>query len=159
MEIALKAQLDLQVAELLGKKTREVSAITATFLHEVARALADSGHVRLNGLGDLRVICRRGVRQRFHRTSFKGKKDVVAVPRKYYVSFKKALQLTALLQERHPRKDKAMEKFGVDEGTDQEKLEKAAADGCPLCGKKPVRHGSVLMCPEHGSEPFEKKPA
>lgn len=49
-----------------------------------------------------------------------------------------------------------MEKFGVDEGVDQESLEKAAAAGCPVCGKTPVRHGNVLMCPDHGSEPFEK---
>ena len=47
-----------------------------------------------------------------------------------------------------------MEKYGVDETVD-ERLEKQAAQGCPACGKKPVRHGRVLMCPEHGSEPFE----
>lgn len=50
-----------------------------------------------------------------------------------------------------------MMKFGVDEGTDQENLEKKAAEGCPLCGKKPIRHGNVLMCPDHGSEPWEQK--
>lgn len=47
-----------------------------------------------------------------------------------------------------------MEKYGVDESAD-ERLEKQASEGCPACGKKPVRHGRVLMCPEHGSEPFE----
>lgn len=51
--------------------------------------------------------------------------------------------------------DEGMEKFGVDEGTDQERLEKKAADGCPKCGRTPKRHGKVLMCPEHGSEPWE----
>lgn len=50
-----------------------------------------------------------------------------------------------------------MDKYAVDESTDQEKLEKAAAQGCPICGKTPERHGNVLMCPEHGSEPFEQK--
>jgi hypothetical protein len=50
-----------------------------------------------------------------------------------------------------------MDKFGVDENVDQESLEKAAASGCPVCGKKPERHGNVLMCAVHGSEPFEKK--
>jgi hypothetical protein len=49
-----------------------------------------------------------------------------------------------------------MEKFGVDETADTD-LEKEAAQGCPECGKKPIRHGNVLMCPDHGSEPFEKK--
>jgi hypothetical protein len=49
-----------------------------------------------------------------------------------------------------------MEKFGVDENVDGEELEKAAAKGCPVCGAAPTRHGSVLICPTHGSEPFEK---
>lgn len=48
-----------------------------------------------------------------------------------------------------------MEKYGVDESLTPE-LEKQANQGCPLCGRKPERHGQVLMCPEHGSEPFEK---
>jgi hypothetical protein len=50
-----------------------------------------------------------------------------------------------------------MDKLGVDEGVDQEKLEKQAAAGCPECGKTPERHGNVLVCPVHGSEPFETK--
>lgn len=52
-------------------------------------------------------------------------------------------------------KEEGMDKFGVNEFTDQEHLEKAAAEGCPRCGRKPVVHGTVLICPEHGSEPFE----
>jgi len=48
-----------------------------------------------------------------------------------------------------------MSKYGVDEeGSDQEKV---AAHGCPECGRKPERHGNVLACPVHGTEPFEKK--
>ena len=47
-----------------------------------------------------------------------------------------------------------MEKYGVDENAD-ESLEKKASQGCPKCGKKPVVHGHVLMCPDHGSEPWE----
>ena len=50
-----------------------------------------------------------------------------------------------------------MEKYGVNEGIDQEKLEKSAAEGCPECGAKLQKHGSVLMCPKHGSEPFEQR--
>lgn len=49
-----------------------------------------------------------------------------------------------------------MEKYGVDEGIDPDQLEKASAEGCPVCGKKPVKHGNLLVCPTHGSEPFEK---
>jgi ribosomal protein S27AE len=50
-----------------------------------------------------------------------------------------------------------MEKYGVDEsaGVDQEKLEKQAAKGCPTCGSKLEKHGSVLKCPSCGTEPFE----
>ena len=53
--------------------------------------------------------------------------------------------------------EEEMEKYGVDEGVDQENLEKKAAAGCPQdgCGKTPTRHGNILMCPDHGSEPFE----
>lgn len=51
-----------------------------------------------------------------------------------------------------------MSKFGVDETSDhnQEDLEKMAAQGCPDCGSKVTKHGSVLICPTHGSAPFEK---
>ena len=48
-----------------------------------------------------------------------------------------------------------MDKYAVVEEVDQEKLEKQAAAGCPECGKTPERHGNVLVCPTHGSEPFE----
>lgn len=51
--------------------------------------------------------------------------------------------------------NESMEKFGVDEGVDQEALEKKAAQGCPICGAKVQRHGTVLMCPTHGTEPWE----
>jgi uncharacterized Zn finger protein (UPF0148 family) len=49
-----------------------------------------------------------------------------------------------------------VEKLGVDETLDGEELEKQAAQGCPECGQKLTRHGHVLICPTHGSEPFEK---
>lgn len=52
-----------------------------------------------------------------------------------------------------------MQKYGVDESLTetQEALEKRAQQGCPECGAKLVKHGSVLMCPKHGTEPFEKE--
>jgi uncharacterized Zn finger protein (UPF0148 family) len=55
--------------------------------------------------------------------------------------------------------EEGMDKFGVDQtsGLDQERLEKRAAKGCPACGKELIKHGSVLLCPIHGSEPFEGK--
>ena len=50
-----------------------------------------------------------------------------------------------------------MEKFGVDEGKNDEQQEKQAAGGCPKCGAKVERHGSTLVCPNCGTEPFEKQ--
>lgn len=51
-----------------------------------------------------------------------------------------------------------MEKYGVSENED---LQKSAEDNkeekCPDCGKKVEKHGSVSICPKHGTEPFEKK--
>jgi uncharacterized Zn finger protein (UPF0148 family) len=48
-----------------------------------------------------------------------------------------------------------MDKFGVDESQTQQT--KQAQQGCPSCGAKLERHGRVLLCPTHGSEPFEQK--
>lgn len=50
-----------------------------------------------------------------------------------------------------------MDKLGVDESVNQTVMEKAAAEGCPECGAKCEQHGSLLMCPRHGTEPFERK--
>ena len=50
----------------------------------------------------------------------------------------------------------SIDKFAVSEQVDQEKMEKAAAQGCPECGAKCERHGDLLFCPVHGSEPLEK---
>lgn len=94
--LIIKAKLDRQVAELLGKKTSEVAAITATFLYETARALMEQGHVRLDGLGELHVRINGGV---LHRTTFRGKKAVLIIPKKYYVDFRKSWKLTAAFRE------------------------------------------------------------
>ena len=53
------------------------------------------------------------------------------------------------------KEEEGMEKYGVDETSKD--AQKQAAEGCPECGKKLVKHGNVTLCPEHGSEPFEGK--
>lgn len=57
------------------------------------------------------------------------------------------------------KQEEGMDKLGVDEttGRSQEQLEKMAAHGCPECGEKLTKHGSVLLCPTHGSAPFEQE--
>ena len=48
-----------------------------------------------------------------------------------------------------------MDKLGVDETSKD--LSKVAAENCPECGAKLEKHGSVVVCPKHGTEPFEGK--
>lgn len=67
------------------------------------------------------------------------------------IDFRRSERLRRFLEEI------AVEKLGVDEGIDQEKMEKAASEGCPECGAPVEKHGNVLACPVHGTEPFERK--
>lgn len=54
--------------------------------------------------------------------------------------------------------DEGMSKLGVDEGSgDQERLEKLASKGCPECGAKLLKEGGILICPTHGTAPFERR--
>ena len=50
-----------------------------------------------------------------------------------------------------------MEKFGVDQEKPKTATTTNPADPilCPVCGTEVVKQGNVLLCPEHGSEPFE----
>jgi hypothetical protein len=47
-----------------------------------------------------------------------------------------------------------MSKFGVAE-QHANKLASRRITHCPTCGEKLAVHGEVLLCPTHGSEPFE----
>jgi len=49
-----------------------------------------------------------------------------------------------------------MEKFGVDEEPDPKQKKASEHNVCPTCGKPVIRHGKLLFCPVHGSEPFEQ---
>jgi uncharacterized Zn finger protein (UPF0148 family) len=54
--------------------------------------------------------------------------------------------------------EEGMDKYAVDEGSPN--FEKFANAGgeliCPVCQRKATKHGTVLVCPVHGSEPFER---
>lgn len=58
----------------------------------------------------------------------------------------------------HNNEDEGMSKYAVDEGNPA--LEKFANPqgqaACPTCGAIASRHGRTLVCPVHGSEPFEQ---
>ena len=47
-----------------------------------------------------------------------------------------------------------MDKFGVDE-TKQTKTASEGLRKCPECGAVVKEHGKILLCPVHGSKPFE----
>lgn len=70
------------------------------------------------------------------------------------VMFRKSHALKLALNE--TRRSIEMDKLGVNESTDDHVMEKAATEGCPQCGAKVVREGQVLICPNCGTEPFEK---
>lgn len=54
-----------------------------------------------------------------------------------------------------PNDNEMMSKYAVDE--DPRHTKTAAGEvGCPICGKTCERHGSVLLCPTHGSKGFER---
>lgn len=59
--------------------------------------------------------------------------------------------------EEENQEEEEMEKYAVEEDKDLE--EKKAGEGprCPVCDKELEQHGNVQLCPEHGSEPFEKE--
>lgn len=49
-----------------------------------------------------------------------------------------------------------MEKYGVDETVEEKvKLGQSSLDACPECGARLQKHGRILLCPTHGSRPFE----
>jgi nucleoid DNA-binding protein len=150
-ELITKRQLDARVAQLLGKKTRDISVITKMFIDEARAVLVRSSHVYLDGLGGLHMKAWSGVRLSHPRL---GEQKMVPVAAKYYVTFRRSCTLRQDINKKYRRK--TMEKYGVDENVGED-LEKKAAAGCPVCGKKPVRQGNVLLCPDHGSEPFETK--
>ncbi len=159
-----KRDIDQTVAILLGEKQSTVSTITRAFYKEVMRLLIEESEVRIDGFGRFKLTKERGVRQPLEMTKGTWKKgetagkNLVVVATRYKVYFSKAPPFRqALYEALGARKEKAMEKYAVDENVDQEQMEKASAQGCPECGSKVERHGNIVSCPKCGTEPFEKK--
>lgn len=140
-----KRDLDNKIAAATGTPLPEVSSITSYFLRLLATELGRGEQVEVQGFGTFSV---RGYDDAVHGNPVT----------KFHVYVKKSATLLRVLR-RHwvPQKENVMEKLGVDESVDQEVLEKAASKGCPECGATCTRHGSTLVCPTHGTEPFEKK--
>jgi nucleoid DNA-binding protein len=145
----------MRVAQLLGLKPSDVSLVTTAFLEAARNELVRLVPVRLDGFGELKVVPREGrvdmlLPQAGPPVTAKRKK-------KYHVVFKKAAPFARVLREKFgdAQEEADMNKYGVDEQGAAD--EKKASEGCPECGAKAERHGSVLACPTHGTEPFETK--
>ena len=143
-------------------KQSEVAATTNEFLRQIVERLLNFEAVKLEGFGELKLTMRKGGGGRILKAGnvHKGKGAYrpleVTIERQYHVSVRKAESFKAAIVARHGSfvtVSKNMEKYGVDESG--EELEKRAAQGCPICGAKPEKHGNVLACPTHGTEPFE----
>ena len=157
----MKHVIDRAVAAELGVSSTTVSRITAEFIRQFGLHLAEYGRISLEGLGRFWVkkILSPRVNVLMTGTFRKGESTAtrrVVVPWYLRVHFSKGPTLKKLLDKQF--KESLMEKYAVEENINQEQLEKKASEGCPECGRKPTVHGRVLICPEHGSAPFEPEP-
>lgn len=148
-----KSDFDTEVAAQLGISRDKVSLITGAFLQTVRNTIVEDGVAMLDRFGKFKAVAYQGGR----RGKLEGDtKKVVPVPIKLRVHFSKAQGFKEQLHEAWAMEGNPMEKYGVDESVDQKNLEKQASEGCPKCSRELVKHGSVLMCPTCGTEPFEQ---
>lgn len=152
-----KDKLDRAVAMSLLIDRREVRVITQEWLAQLRLLLAQEEAASIEGLGRFKVQIvtpKPGNTRELVTGNFRAGKGTatrtVEVSRYSRVDFSQSNILKKILN-----KEPDMEKYAVDEGVNQEKLEKVAAKGCPECGAGLTKHGSVLLCPTHGSAPFE----
>lgn len=158
-----KRDIDAEVARLLDMPSTQVAMVSACFLRTLLHEIVDNGEALVDGFGSFLLREQRTVAidtltpGRFKKGERGTAKKVQS--RKFRVWFKKSAKFKRAIETAHGMEN-VMEKYGVDEGVeDQEKLEKQASAGCPECGQKLARQGAVLLCPTHGTEPFEKKDA
>ena len=146
-----RSELVRRTARATGYNQRYVLRVVREFITQMSVLLGESGVVVLDDFGRFAVEV--GKRRLFPVTR------EVEAERYVRVHFSKSRALRELLNEEYLEED--MDKYGVDQqtGKDQEDLEKQASKGCPEpdCGKELTKHGSVLICPVHGSAPFESK--
>jgi hypothetical protein len=158
-----KKDIDQEAARLLDMPFDKVAMVTGCFLRTVLHEVVDNGGVLVDGFGRFLLKEQKNIatahleKGTFKKGGRRGKM-VIQTRRKFRVWFKKSAEFRRSLMDAYGKEStmEDMEKLGVDEGTDQEELEKQAAAGCPECGQTPIKHGKVLACPTHGTEPFEK---
>lgn len=150
-----KGELDERTAWALYHSKAEISHITGEFFNQLAELLLEQRTVTIPGFGRF-TLRQTQVKQKAKlRRGSRDESFEVEVTQRIDVHFSKSNLLRQKLKE-----SLDMEKYGVDETgtTDQESLEKIAAKGCPDCGSQIIKQGSVILCPVHGSQPFEQPP-
>jgi hypothetical protein len=134
-----------------------VALVTDAFVDELINAIINHGGFQLKGLGKLKVRFERGPNKAYENRNPEGTR--------IRLYFTKSRDLRRLIVRKYgltkeptmeKKSDEGMTKYAVDEGYDQDQLEKAAARGCPICAQPVVKHGRVVACPTHGTEPFER---
>jgi nucleoid DNA-binding protein len=151
----IKSELDARVALATGIPVKRVAHITDVFIDELCTAITEHGGFHLSGLGKLVP--------RIERLTSHIRKEGVQDSMRIRLYFTKSRILKDQIARQFGMKEASMEKnsdegmtkYAVNEGHNPDKLEKAAAQGCPICAAPVVKHGRVFACPTHGTEPFE----
>ena len=134
---------------MLGIAPEQVARTTATLFHVLTQALSDGYRIHLDGFGNFELLP--------FEKKYRNKEGSTI---EFQPIWKTRIHLGNHLKKDYSGREGGppMDKYGVDEAVhDPEQLEKMAHEGCPLCGKKPERHGNTLLCPTHGAEPFERE--
>lgn len=162
-----KKDIDREVARLLDMPFDKVAMVTGCFLRTVLHEVVDNREVLVDGFGrfllkEQKNIAVAHLEKGTFRKGGRGGKMIVHTRRKFRVWFKKSAEFRRALGDAYGKEstvenDNEMAKYGVDETIDQIALEKRAEAGCPWCGQELTKQGSVLLCPSHGTEPFEKR--
>ena len=108
-----KPEFDIQLAIHHDFPQQDIVDLTAAFLQEIVKHLLEGKEVYLRGFGTFQLVERKGrmlanlTRGNFKKGETVGK-TIVDVRRKYYVVFRKAVQLKEQIQERFG-KEKVLE--------------------------------------------------
>lgn len=151
-----RTELIRRTSRALGTNYRYTSAVVREFIDQMGEFLEENGFLSLDDFGRFAVEVvetRRPVRMQLKLGGESVTREV-EVDHYVRVHFSKSRKLKRLLDQ---YLEDNMDKYGVDTttGKDDAQLEKQASEGCPECGKELQKHGSVLICPVHGSAPFE----
>jgi rubrerythrin len=126
----------------VGEDRHTVQAILSAYIEYLMEQLVVHREVLVTDFGVIRALLAR------HKAVNTGTHTVAARVR---------ILASKKLRKRLKTED-AMEKYAVDETTNNERMDKLATPKgyCPVCGQEVRVHGTVRVCPKCGTEPFEE---